>query len=168
MVVIPYRPVTDISFMAPHHSHGNLGQKVLIPCLESPGDEIAAQSCFLARNEPRRSDIAEDTCSKRLARCPGSHDLFFTRTVRQSVEKCPHNEIDGSPGGAPQARNASEDTETRGDGLMKSGGRILAGSNHAPVEMRRPLSAQPQLVRAKELGPENGSFWTRHFFYRAP
>ena len=46
--------VTDISFMAPHHFHGYLGQKVLIPCLESHGDEIAAQSCFLARNEPRR------------------------------------------------------------------------------------------------------------------
>ena len=68
------------------------------------------------------------------------------------MEKCPHNEIDGSPGGAPQARNASEDTETRGDGLMKSGGRSVAGSNHAPVEIRRPLSARPQLVRAKELG----------------
>ena len=79
----------------------------------------------------------------------GSHDLFFTRTVRQSVEKCPHNEIDGSPGGALQVRNASEDTETRGDGRMKSGGRSVAGSNHAPVEIRRPLSARPQLVRAQ-------------------
>ena len=64
-VVIPHRPVTEISFMAPHHFHGYLGQKVLIPCLESHGDEIAAQSCFLARNSPRRRDIAEDTYLKR-------------------------------------------------------------------------------------------------------
>ena len=78
--------------------------------------------------------------------------------MRQSVEKCPHNEIAGSPGGALQVRNASEDTETRGDGLMKSGGRSFTGSNHAPVEIRRPLSARPRLVRTKQQGP--GKFFS--------
>ena len=68
------------------------------------------------------------------------------------------------PGGALQVLNASEDTEARGDGRMKSGGRSVAGSNHAPVEIRRPLSAWPRLVRTKEQGTIERKFLAPAFF----